>query len=172
MFRTNVSNIVKKQDLRTLNKLFSLLKQCRWALSKVVPCMTIILGQEERKKYPNQGMYNSLRHAFIAGGIVFFILIFIRELPGFAKDPVLHYVVAGFPMAFMAGFYFGGAAYIKHIVLRLILSLKGDIPWNLAHFLDYAAERALLRKIGGGYIFIHWTLLEYFSLLYEERSMN
>ncbi len=75
-------------------------------------------------------------------------------------------------MAFMAGFYFGGAAYIKHIVLRLILSLKGDIPWNLAHFLDYAAERALLRKIGGGYIFIHWTLLEYFSLLYEERSMN
>src|SRR5205814_8403011 len=31
--------------------------------------------------------------------------------------------------------------------------------------LNYAAERILLRKVGGGYIFIHRLLLEYFSTL-------
>lgn len=33
------------------------------------------------------------------------------------------------------------------------------------HFLDYAAERIFLRKIGGGYIFIHRYLMEYFASL-------
>ena len=36
------------------------------------------------------------------------------------------------------------------------------MPWNYPRFLDYAAERILLRKVGGGYIFTHRLLLEYF----------
>lgn len=32
-------------------------------------------------------------------------------------------------------------------------------------FLDYAAERILLRKVGGGYMFIHRLLLKYFAEL-------
>jgi hypothetical protein len=30
---------------------------------------------------------------------------------------------------------------------------------------DYASEQVLLRKVGGGYIFIHRMLLEYFANL-------
>jgi hypothetical protein len=37
------------------------------------------------------------------------------------------------------------------------------MPWGLVRFLDYAAERVLLRKVGGGYIFVHRLLLEYFA---------
>lgn len=37
------------------------------------------------------------------------------------------------------------------------------MPWIYPHFLDYAAERILLRKVGGGYIFVHRLLLEYFA---------
>jgi hypothetical protein len=33
------------------------------------------------------------------------------------------------------------------------------MPWNYPRFLDYAAERILLRKVEGGYIFIHRLLL-------------
>ncbi|MHC5821207.1 MAG: NACHT domain-containing protein, partial [Nostoc sp.] len=56
-----------------------------------------------------------------------------------------------------------GLACIQHLVLRLILSFKGNIPWNYAGFLDYATERIFLQKVGGGYIFIHRLLLEHFA---------
>jgi hypothetical protein len=63
-----------------------------------------------------------------------------------------------------AGFLaFGGLACIQHFVLRLILSRSRFAPWNYARFLDYATERLFLRKVGGGYIFVHRLLLDYFA---------
>ncbi len=53
--------------------------------------------------------------------------------------------------------------YIRHFALRLILCCNDYIPWNYAHFLDNAAERLFLQKVGGGYIFIHRMLLEHFA---------
>jgi hypothetical protein len=38
-------------------------------------------------------------------------------------------------------------------------------PWNYIRFLNYAAERIFLRKVGGGYIFTHQLLMEYFASL-------
>ena len=40
---------------------------------------------------------------------------------------------------------------------------NGSLPWDCVSFLDYAAERILLRKVGGGYIFLHRLLLDYFA---------
>jgi len=34
---------------------------------------------------------------------------------------------------------------------------------KLPRLIDYAAECILLRKVGGGYIFVHRLLLEYFA---------
>ena len=53
-----------------------------------------------------------------------------------------------------------------------LLVRNGSIPWNYVKFLDYAAERILLRKVGGGYIFIHRMLLEYFAVRYDESSVE
>ncbi len=39
------------------------------------------------------------------------------------------------------------------------------MPWNYTRFLDDTARRILLRKVGGGYIFVHRLLLEYFASL-------
>ena len=36
-------------------------------------------------------------------------------------------------------------------------------PLNYVCFLDYATARIFLRKVGGGYIFVHRMLLEYFA---------
>src|SRR6266508_5273577 len=57
----------------------------------------------------------------------------------------------------------GGLTCIQHFVLRLLLWRSGAMPWNYARFLDYAAERLFLRKVGGGYIFVHRLLMEYFA---------
>jgi hypothetical protein len=62
----------------------------------------------------------------------------------------------------------GGAACLKHFVLRLWLIRNGSTPWSYVKFLDYAADRILLRKVGGGYMFFHRMLLEWFAARYVE----
>ena len=57
----------------------------------------------------------------------------------------------------------GGAACIQHYQLRRILYRQGRIPWNYARFLDYATERLLMKKVGGGYVFYHRMLMEHFA---------
>jgi hypothetical protein len=47
----------------------------------------------------------------------------------------------------------------------LLLWFTKRIPRNYPRFLDYGAEHILLRKVGGGYIFVHRLLLEYFASL-------
>jgi hypothetical protein len=43
---------------------------------------------------------------------------------------------------------------------------------NVAHdaLFDYAADRIFLRKVGGGYIFIHRMVMEYFAALETEPN--
>jgi serine/threonine protein kinase/DNA polymerase III delta prime subunit len=65
--------------------------------------------------------------------------------------------------ALAVGLSCGGVAYVQHFVLRLLLWCERSVPLNYPRFLDYAAERILLRKVGGGYIFVHRLLLEYFA---------
>jgi hypothetical protein len=65
----------------------------------------------------------------------------------------------------LVGLLNGGLSCLRHSVLRLLLWRAGSIPWNYPRFLNYAAERILLRKVGGGYIFVHRLLLEYFASL-------
>ncbi len=64
----------------------------------------------------------------------------------------------------------GGGACIQHFTLHRILHSKGYLPWKLVSFLDYAAERIFLRKIGGGYIFVHRMLMEYFVSLENDKD--
>ena len=79
-------------------------------------------------------------------------------------------LVFGLPFGLAVGFFmllfFGGEACLKHYLLRILLYRSRYMPWNYVHFLDYAAERIFLRKVGGGYIFVHHLLQEYFAAQY------
>jgi hypothetical protein len=57
----------------------------------------------------------------------------------------------------------GGVAYISHYILRYFLLQRKYLPWRYSRFLDYATKRILLRKVGGGYIFLHRIFFEYFA---------
>jgi hypothetical protein len=61
----------------------------------------------------------------------------------------------------------GGIPTYQHVALRQVLKADGDIPQNLSEFLNYATSLILMRKVGGGYIFIHRYLLEYFAKQYK-----
>jgi eukaryotic-like serine/threonine-protein kinase len=76
----------------------------------------------------------------------------------------------GLIFGLIAGLNRGGSAVIKHYALRLTLWLNGYTPFNLIKFLDHCAKLILLKKVGGGYIFIHRMLLEYFAELDTSRN--
>lgn len=61
------------------------------------------------------------------------------------------------------GLTYGALGALQHRHLQQLLREAGLVPADLPHFLDYAAERNLLRKVGGGYSYVHALLLEYFS---------
>ena len=61
----------------------------------------------------------------------------------------------------------GGWAVLRHIVLRWLLHKRQVFPWHAQVFLNDATARILLRRVGGGYSFIHRLLLEYFAHLDE-----
>ena len=78
-------------------------------------------------------------------------------------------VIFGVSLGLVAGLILGGTdTVIKHLVLRLMLWSNGDIPMNLAKELDHASSLILMRKVGGGYIFVHRYLLEHFAVIESE----
>jgi hypothetical protein len=45
------------------------------------------------------------------------------------------------------------------------------MPWRYERFLEYCSKLVFIRRVGGGYIFIHRMLLEHFAAVWEgERS--
>jgi hypothetical protein len=122
------------------------------------------LPEEEHIK-PNQGIWRSMRHGIFLGlgtglsiGSIFGFVGWLIFGPAGVSIGFIGMLTVG-SIGWASG---GGRAYIKHVVLRFLLWHAGSTPWNYVHFLDYAAERILLRKVGGSYLFIHRLLLEYF----------
>jgi hypothetical protein len=114
----------------------------------------------EIRTRPNQGIRRSAYNAFSIGVVSGLTLgtvaaVAFGWLPGG--------VFMGLLVAIPAFLVFGGAAVIKHALLRFVLIRSGDTPRNLAHFLDFAAHIGILRKVGGGTIFVHRYLLDYFA---------
>ena len=52
---------------------------------------------------------------------------------------------------------------MRHFVCRLVLWMNREAPLNYVRFLNYAVERIFLRRVGGGYTFVHRMLAEYFA---------
>lgn len=57
---------------------------------------------------------------------------------------------------------------IQHYMLRWMLYRDNRMPWNYTSFLDHCVDRIFLRRVVGGYIFIHRLLMEHFSGLTDE----
>lgn len=132
---------------------------------------------DERKlTLPNQGIRRSFRHSLLVGvvagmvggivGGVFGGIVSQVHDPNVLWSLVLSYgLIIGPVVGLISGLRAGGMACIQHVILRWLLWKRESMPWHYPHFLDYSTEHVLLRKVGGGYIFIHRLLLEYFASL-------
>jgi hypothetical protein len=136
----------------------------------------LTVGEIETKTAPNQGIWRSARNVLNVGGAVclmvgvqagvvyWLVQRLLGEMYGLSVD-LAFALLYGLPVGLAVGLLYGGLACIQHIVLRYILYRAGAIPWRYARFLDEAAEHIFLRKVGGGYIFVHRLLQEYFVAL-------
>lgn len=121
----------------------------------------------ESREQPNQGIRTSFWNASRLTGLVLLQFAMIGLLgmrlvipPSVGRSLGL---VVGIAFSSPIWVLFGGYTTVQHVALRRILHRDGLIPLNYARFLDYAASSILLRKVGGGYVFIHRYLLEYFA---------
>jgi hypothetical protein len=119
------------------------------------------------------------------GSVYGLVSVLIVGLPiglWFGPDMGLAYglsvgLIIGLPIGLIVGIReYGGNTVIQHYILRLWLSRQGILPFpfrdsRLVAYLDAMADRILLRRVGGGWVFIHRYLLEYFASL-EPDSQN
>ena len=129
---------------------------------------------EETKTRPNQGVWLSARNALLTGPGFGLIIGLVGGLLGgvmFGWRNGLDFGLAiGLGMGTFAVLWYGGLDIIKHYTLRFIFWYQGHIPRDYIRFLDYAADRIFLQKVGGGYMFIHRLLLEHFAAMNETRE--
>jgi hypothetical protein len=117
-------------------------------------------GEVTTKTVPNEGIRRSARMAVSTGIVSGLVIGLVGGL-------------VGGPLAGLAtGLKYGGRACLQHLVLRLSLRYDDCVPRRYVDFLDYAAERLFLRRVGGGYIFIHRLLQEYFAARYQPDRVD
>lgn len=137
--------------------------------------------------FPNQGIKLSRENSFIAFLLTLLILGLVGGLIGGLIGALIGGVNGGLTrglvvgligglavgsiVGLIVGLNRGGAAALKHYALRLILWRNEYTPLGFVAFLDHCARLILLKKVGGGYIFIHRMLLEYFAEI-APRSTN
>ena len=154
--------IPDKVNLINFNLLIDGLIGCLW-LGLISGVNLINFTEVNQRTIPNQGIWTSARNGLISELI--FVLVFGRF--GWQAGQNINSPIRTLGMmlglGLLYGLKMGGVACIQHFNLRLILHHKKRIPWNYARFLDFASERYLLRKVGGGYIFFHRMLMEHFA---------
>ncbi len=124
------------------------------------------------KTIPNQGIKLSLRNGaaalvlswLVIGLAILTIYMVLNELSIISIN-LWTILPLGLFLGLLVGLNRGGAAVVKHYALRWVLWLIEATPFRFIPFLDYCAKLILLKKVGGGYIFIHRTLLDYFAAL-------
>jgi hypothetical protein len=72
-------------------------------------------------------------------------------------------VLTGLVVALAAGYLYTGTGLLGYWLIHIRLVRAGLVPRRQAEFLDFAARRLLTLKVGGGYMFTHRLLLEYFA---------
>jgi len=119
----------------------------------------LLVGLRERevetRVMPNGGIRRSVRISSGLGALVFATTAIGM---GLIYGPI-YGACAGLTSAAALWLWYGGLATIEHVLLRLLLRL-GRLEYCDVAFLDAAANRGLLHRVGGGYMFVHTTLMD------------
>ena len=121
------------------------------------------------KMTPNQGIWRSVENALrigmmsgLSAGLIFGVTF---GLGLSAIDGLSYGLGATCIAALLGGLFYGGYAALSHLVLRSVLWHHGVMPLELRPLPRLLRRADLPAQVGGGYIFIHRMLMEYFASL-------
>ena len=133
----------------------------------------LLRGDLRLRTTPGQGVEQSRRNGLMVGGSVIVATVVVGAaavsvaaafMGRQALVPAAAWLVwLALYLGAGCGLAFGLLAWLQNRRLRGILDDRGSFPADATGFLNFAAERNLLRKVGGGYSFAHALLLDYFS---------
>ncbi|MDW3650702.1 MAG: hypothetical protein R8P61_26740 [Bacteroidia bacterium] len=130
------------------------------------------------KKLKKDAFRNGKNGMFISGFVgAILIFVFSLSIGENVYDSLIYSLLgaiwAGFSIGLLV-FYFksnSGIFVIRHYALRFYIYIRGYGPWNYERFLDYVVnDLQFMQQVGGGYIFIHRMLMEYFADLDENNA--
>ena len=127
-----------------------------------------LTGQQLKEAVrPNHGIWFAVRNSLIAallagtvGGMVTG-LVFRDTTSG---------ILTGLFLALLALPLYGGSNVTRHYLLRFILWQLRLLPRKAWGFLHHVERSTLMYRVGGGYIFIHPLLQDYFRNLPRDRD--
>ena len=133
----------------------------------------LLRGDLRLRTTPGQGVEQSRRNGLMVAGLVIVATLVLGAVAVALATAVMGrqaLIPAAAWLLWLAlflgvgcGLSFGFLAWLQHRRLRAIFHDQGNFPADATEFLNLAAERNLLRKVGGGYTFVHALLLDYFS---------
>ncbi len=142
--------------------------------------LSLVRGEVKMRTTPGEGIAYSKRYGLLIGGVVVtvtavlpLLLLSLLQIVGMHVNwsAIIPWIISiGLYLGLMSGLAYGGLAALQHHRLRVRFYHDGVLPTDPIHFWDYAAERSLLRKIGGGYTFIHALLLDYFKQIADQNG--
>jgi len=109
---------------------------------------------------PNQGIRLSFKNGLIAAllaGLLMGLMMGLMHMDGRMG------LITAILVALLTIPLYGGSNVTQHTIVRILLMLNRKTPVNYTHFLDDAVDYAFLYRVGGGYIFIHYLLQQYFG---------
>jgi energy-coupling factor transporter ATP-binding protein EcfA2 len=112
----------------------------------------------ETNSAPNQAIHQNTWNALI----IALVFTLPHTLAFIALFDLYNGLILGLTASLLTILYVGRAT-LQHLVLRLVLVYCKLTPWNYIDFLNYAEERIFLRRVGGGYLFVHQLLLQWFA---------
>lgn len=140
-------------------------------------------GEEIRRSTKNGlivglvvGFMTTLIASILSAGVVVLVLTNIPK----TGNELFFYLVAGFVSELLVGGLAGMIvglrsglfAALRYVLLRFWLASGDTFPQQPMAFLNNACERALLKRVGGTYRFIHRLVLEYFADLEQPGAHN
>jgi DNA polymerase III delta prime subunit len=143
---------------------------------------------------PNQGIYYARKNAVGTFLIIAMVCILMGLVLGITVGALIAMLIGGFtrwllnglvgglllgiPLGLFSGLLggtlkYGGESIVQHYTLRYLLSRAKILPFpfrdsHLVAYLDAMKERIFLRRVGGGWIFIHRSFMEHFAQLADE----
>jgi DNA polymerase III delta prime subunit len=128
----------------------------------------------ETRSTVNEGTNRSLRMALISSpsvALIVGVLVGLQEGLRSGLEMGLSFgLFLGLASGLVCGLLCGGLFVLKHFVLRLFLWQSRSAPLNYVAFLEQAKELLFLRRVGGGYIFSHRLLRDYFASLADSKK--